>query len=252
MILFKLADKKCTVIREMYEVHSEWETRVCPVGVQSLSRQFRRYFDRFEGRIKEPPYAVYDDLAYTQGSPPAAKQEKSHASPPEKVVGGMVTGPNLEEYRERLRGFAMDLKEDDMMRGVVVSGEPAPTDLANLYNFPILLEEHGSPSVTRGYSEPMENNMFSNPFTGISEAGSFQAIGQGNILSPFDVGSIPTQGSAAAAPTQTEEDLPDYLFEGGEFEFESLDDLFGDMPDMPGLDGVIDQGFLQFLDSAQQ
>jgi hypothetical protein len=148
----------------------------------------------------------------------------------------------------------MDLgKEDDLMHGIVVSDEPAPTDLAELYSFPISLEEHGSPSVTRGYSEPMDNNMFSNPFAGISEGGSFHAIGQGNMLSPFDIGSIPTtQGSAAAALTQTEEDLPDYLFEGVEFGFENFDDLFGDMPDMPGLDGVIDQGFLQFLDSAQQ
>ena len=232
------------MIREMYEVHSEWETRVCPVDVQSLSRQFRRYFDRFEGRIKEPPYAVYDDLAYTQGSPPVAKQEQSDASPPEKVVGGMVTGPNLEEYRERLRGFAMDLgKEDDMMFGMVLPDDPAPTNLAELYNFPISLEEHGSPSVTRGYSEPMDN-MLSIPFTGISEAGSFHGTSQGNILSPFDLGGIPTHGQT--------EDLPDYLFEAGEFGFESFDDLFGDMPDMPGLDGVIDQGFLDFLDSAQQ
>ena len=58
----------------MYEVHLEWQTRVCPVGVASLTRQFRRYFDRFEGRIREPPFAVYDDLAYTHGSPPERYQ----------------------------------------------------------------------------------------------------------------------------------------------------------------------------------
>src|SRR5271170_5233052 len=101
----------------MYEVHLEWQTRVCPVGVASLTRQFRRYFDRFEGRIREPPFAVYDDLAYTQGQPPERFQspvvgrDNGH-------MGGMVAGPNLEEYRERLRGFAMDLgKEEDDMQG---------------------------------------------------------------------------------------------------------------------------------------
>ena len=245
------------VIREMYEVHLEWETRVCPVGVQSLTRQFRRYFDRFEGRIREPPYAVYDDLAYTQGSPPAAKngqptapstnQGQTSGSPAERVVSGMVTGPNLEEYRERLKGFAMDLgNDDDVMLGVVVPNEPAPTDLGELYNFPTALQEHTSPTITRGYAESLDN-MFSNPFTGISEAGNFQtAGGQPNIVSPFDMA---TQGSSAAAPIQTEEELPDFLFEGEEFGYQNFEDLFADIPDMPGLDGVIDQGFLQFLDS---
>ena len=91
----------------MYEVHLEWQTRVCPVGVASLKRQFRRYFDRFEGRIREPPFAVFDDLAYTQGSP----VEKFKSPPRERDIGnavGMTTGRNLDEYRERLRGFAMD------------------------------------------------------------------------------------------------------------------------------------------------
>jgi hypothetical protein len=245
------------VIREMYEVHLEWETRVCPVGVQSLTRQFRRYFDRFEGRIREPPYAVYDDLAYTQGSPPAAKngqptapsadQGHASASPEERVVSGFVTGPNLEEYRERLRGFAMDLgNDDDVMLGVVAPDEPAPTDLGELYNFPTSLQEHTSPTATRGYAESLDN-MFSNPFTGISEADNFQtAGGHPTIVSPFDMA---TQGLTAAAPIQTEEELPDYLFEGEEFGYQNFEDLFADIPEMPDLDGVIDQGFLQFLDS---
>jgi hypothetical protein len=245
------------VIREMYEVHLEWETRVCPVGVQSLTRQFRRYFDRFEGRIMEPPYAVYDDLAYTQGSPPAAKngqatapaanQWQTRASPAERVVGGM-TGPNLEEYSERLRGFEMDLgNDDDVMLGV--PDEPAPTNLGELYNYPTTLQEHTSPTTTRGYAESLDN-MFSNPFTGISETGNFQtASGQSNILSPFDMA---TQGSAASAPLKSEEELPDYLYEGEEFGYQNFEDLFADMPDMPDLGGVIDQGFLQFLDSSQQ
>src|SRR5580692_3683860 len=98
----------------MYEVHLEWQTRVCPVGVATLIRQFRRYFDRFEGRIQEPPYAVYDDLAYTQGSPPTVIRSptlehdlgSTGGIMPHDIgsAGGIMTGPNLEEYRERLRG----------------------------------------------------------------------------------------------------------------------------------------------------
>ena len=94
----------------MYEVHLEWQTRLCPIGVASLTRQFRRYFDRFEGRIREPPFAVYDDLAYTQGSPP--ERHRSPYVPRDTLnMGGIVAGPgpNLEEYRERLRGFSIDL-----------------------------------------------------------------------------------------------------------------------------------------------
>lgn len=211
----------------MYEVHLEWQTRVCPVGVTSLARQFRRYFDRFEGRIREPPYAVYDDLAYTQGDPPT----KNPSPPPSVSNGGMLAGPNLEEYRERLRGFAMDLgrEGDDVMQGILTPNPPS-NDLSDLYNF--------------SFSRPDET-IFLDPFTQTSSATFPQTT-----LSPFDIGSIPTTSLPGGATTTQE--IPDFLFDEDQLAFGGFDDLFGDMPDMPGLDGAIDQGFLEFLDTTQQ
>lgn len=235
----------------MYEVHLEWQTRVCPVGVASLTRQFRRYFDRFEGRIREPPYAVYDDLAYTQGSPPEVVKSPLAQN---KVVKNtvMMTGPNLEEYRERLRGFAMDLGKDDGMTEVSFPEEPQ-ADLRELYNFSVLPD-------TSNYADSTDNItdhfMFSNmdPFAGTSTTG-LQNV-QGNMLSPFELGSIPTSSShhstagGSGAPPNNEDEMPNFLFdEENQSMFGNFDDIFGDMPDMPGLDGVIDQGFLQFLDT---
>src|ERR1700694_1440749 len=152
----------------MYEVHLEWQIRVCPVGASSLARQFRRYFDRFEGRIREPPYTVYEDLAYTQGEPPTTNSEKRASV--DVSNGGIVAGPNLEEYRERLRGFAMDLgREDGAMQGVYTPNPPS-NDLSDLYNFQ--------------FDQP-EETTFMDPFTQPSSSTFPQ-----NTLSPFDIGSI--------------------------------------------------------------
>ena len=237
----------------MYEVHLEWQTRVCPVGVSSLARQFRRYFDRFEGRIREPPYAVYDDLAYTQGSPP--EMIKSPVAQEPAVKGNaMMTGPNLEEYRERLRGFAMDLGKEDGMTEVTFPEEEPQTDLGELYNFSVLPE-------TANYADSVDNMQerfnFSNmdPFAGTPTTG-LQNV-QSNMLSPFELASIHTSSSHHStghntAGAQQDEDnvLPDFLFdEENDAMFGNFDDIFGEMPDMPDLDGVIDRGFLQFLDT---
>ena len=238
----------------MYEVHLEWQTRVCPVGVTSLARQFRRYFDRFEGRIREPPYAVYDDLAYTQGSPPEVVKSPVEQN---KVVNdtAMMTGPNLEEYRERLRGFAMDLGKDEGMTEVAFREEPQ-TDLGELYNFSVLPE---TSNYTDSVDKMAEHFLFSklDPFAGTSTTGLHTV--QGNMLSPFELASIPTSsshqshqsaGRTGAPPHEEDELLPNFMFgEENETMFGNFDDIFGDMPDMPGLDGVIDQGFLQFLDT---
>jgi hypothetical protein len=234
----------------MYEVHLEWQTRVCPVGVTSLTRQFRRYFDRFEGRIREPPYAVYDDLAYTQGSPPEVVKSPLEEKNVSKETAAM-TGPNLEEYRERLRGFAMDLGTEEGMTEVTFPEEPQ-ADLGELYNFSVLPDTSNYPDSVDNMAE---HDLFSNidPFAGTSTTG-FQPV-HSNIISPFELGSIPTSSShhstGAAGRQQTkEEELPNFLYdEENEMMFGNFDDLFGDMPDMPGLDGVIDQGFLQFLDT---
>jgi hypothetical protein len=249
------------ITREMYEVHSEWQTRVCPVGVASLTRQFRRYFDRFEGRIREPPFAVYDDLAYTQGKLPVVKRESFRADQEiESLNGGIVSGPNLEEYRERLRGFAIDLgKDDEPMTGVAVQEDSA--DLGELYNFPVLqqLQQLQQSTSVSNFDDPVDHSVFASldPFTYtvIPDSQTFQSTTVTSVLSPFDLGSIQTvssQHSVAATTGQNSEDIPQLLFEDTDFGgFENFDDMFGDMPDMPGLDGAIDQGFLEFLDTTQ-
>ena len=241
----------------MYEVHLEWQTRVRPVGVGSLPQQFRRYFDRFEGRIKEPPFAVYDDLTYTQGSPPE-RYHSPQVGRDTSNVGGMVAGPNLEEYRERLRGFAMDLgKGDDVMQGVYSVGEQQPADLGNLYNIPMFSDQQ-QPH-TGSYANTIPDSVFSNvePITTIPESGyQTTIVPASQRFSPFDLGSIHTisphqSGAAAVVTAQFSEELPDFTFDEPEFGIENFDDLFGEMPEMPGLDGVIDQGFLEFLDTQQ-
>jgi hypothetical protein len=235
----------------MYDVHVEWQTRVCPVGVTSLTRQFRRYFDRFEGRIKEPPYAVYDDLAYTQGNPPeksvSPQVERNIPSPEE-----LMKGPNLEEYRERLKGFAMDLgKEDDVMLGVFSPDQQSLStdlDLADLYTFP------EQPLSVPSYSQPVDQVFAKlDPFEGMSDVQRFTS-GPQTLLSPYDVGSIPTSGSQQSGVPIGTVEMPDFLLDQGDGElvFDNWDEMFGDMPEMPVLDGFIDQGFLEFLDTTVQ
>lgn len=232
----------------MYEVHLEWQTRVCPIGVASLTRQFRRYFDRFEGRIKEPPFAIYDDLAYTQGSPPERYQ--SHVPQDTSNVGAMVTGPDLEEYRERLRGFAMDLGKED---GPTQSGgeQRQSADLGDLYNIPILPDqEHLSGS----YANMAEDSASSNPeHLRIPESGYQTTLAPtSQSFSPFALASIHSVSSrqSGTAGAQFSEELPDFTYDE-EFGFENFDDVFGEMPEMPSLDGVIDQEFLEFLEMQQ-
>jgi hypothetical protein len=238
----------------MYKVLLEWQTRVCPVDVASLTRQFRRYFDRFEGRIREPPFAVYDDLAYTQGSPPERFQSP-HVGRDTGSIGGMVTGPNLEEYRERLRGYAIDLEtEDDVMQNVFTAGEEQQAaDFDDLYNIPMIPDQQQT--LTANYTNTIEDSGFSNldGFTTIPRSGYPTTTTTRQVFNPLDLGSIPTLGSfpsatATAGGIQTSEDALDFKLDEGEFVW---DDIFGDMPDMPGLDGVIDQGFLEFLDTPQ-
>jgi hypothetical protein len=250
----------------MYQVHLEWQTRVCPVGVASLTRQFRRYFDRFEGRIREPPFAVFDDLAYTQGTPVSKLNSPSVERGDIGNVVGMTTGPNLDEYRERLRGFAMDLgKDDDVMSGIFNISE-RNADLAELYTFPPPLSipsiktEGPHPASTtsaQSFSNTIDGNLFSglDPFTPpMGKAQSFEPSPSGAILSPFELASIHSTSShhSAGLPGRlASEELGEFLYDGEDLGVEQMDDLFGDMPDMPGLDGIIDPAFLEFLDGAQ-
>src|SRR5215471_16734282 len=177
----------------MYGVHQEWQTRVHPIGVGSLTRQFRRYFDRFEGRIREPPFAVYDDLPYTRGSPP--ERYKSHPVPRDPSnVGGMVAGPNLEEYRERLRGFAMDLgKEDDSMQSTDEQQQPA--GFGELYSIPMFPDDQQPHS--RNYANTTEDSVFSNlqPFAGPESGYETTVAPASQGLSPFALGSVHTISS---------------------------------------------------------
>jgi hypothetical protein len=163
----------------------------------------------------------------------------------------MVAGPNLEEYRERLRGFAMDLeKEDDVMQSA--GEQQQPVDLGDLYNIPMFPDQqHPQPG---NYADTSEDSVFSNlePFT-MPESGYQTVASASQGFSPFTLGSIHTisshQSAGAGTITQFSEEFPDFTYE--EFGFENFDDLFGEMPEMPRLDGVIDQEFLEFLNMQQ-
>jgi len=253
---YKPAETWCQIIREMYEVHLEWQTRVCPMGTSALNRQFRRYFDRFEGRIREPPYAVYDDLAYTQGVPPERQPSpKSERKPMESSAGGMIVGPNLDEYRERLRGFAMDLggeEGDTEMQGVTFSEETH--DLGQLYNFAMLTENSPLAGV-KAYAEAIDSGAF-NTIESFTQGPLDPKTNNATVITPdFEVGVIPSidshHSADSGAAAQIPDVLPDFFYEDGGGVFDNFDDLFGDMPDMPDLDGAIDQGFLEFLDTTQ-
>ena len=240
----------------MYEVHLEWQTRIYPIGVASLTRQFRRYFARFEGRIREPPFAVYDDLAYTQGEP-SAKFSSPQRERDLGNVGAMVTGPSLEEYRERLRGFATDLgKEEDEMPEVLASNDQNQhIDLGDLYTFPLTMLPDKQSNSSRNFDNVIQTPVFStlDLFTTIPDQSFPATTAPTQVLSPFAIGSIQTSSSQRSAPATT--DLQErgqiFLFDHTDFEFENWENTFGDMPDMPGLDGVIDQAFLNFLNTQQ-
>ena len=75
-------------------------------------------------------------------------------------------------------------------------------------------------------------------------------------FSPFDFSKYShnqftsLRNSRSRATTQFSEEFPDFTYDE-ECGFENFDDLFGEMPEMPRLDGVIDQEFLEFLDMHQ-
>ena len=166
----------------------------------------------------------------------------------------MVTGPNLEEYCERLRGFAIGSgNEDAVMQGVFSMGKQrSSNDITDLYD---IIPTFPAPLIqvqTETYPDTMEDSGFSTlgPFVTIPEPGYHTAHGASQVMSPFDLGSIQTSSSNDSAPAMRQSS-DEFTFDEVDFEFDNWDDLFGEMPQMPGLDGVIDQGFLDFLDTHQ-
>jgi hypothetical protein len=235
----------------MYKVHLEWQSRVCPIGVASLTRQFRRYFDRFEGRIREPPYAVYDDLAYTQGSPPTVIQSPT-VDHDIGTAGGIMAGPNLEEYRERLRGFAFDVDNKEVMQNLYPSNEHQQ-NIGDLYNFGALVQnQHPIPSELHFSDQNQINEpVFSNVGSfHIPDAPGFTGDGTTQDVSPFELASMTSSQLSMRGTGPQMSDEISILFDEADIDLLE-NDLFGDMPDMPGLDGIIDQNFLEFLDSHQ-
>ena len=154
------------------------------------------------------------------------------------------------------------------MMQVVFHTPEQNADLTELYNFPPqapmppVIKTEAAPASTasvQSFTNTIDGNLYStlDPFTSpIVESQSFnRASTAGPVLSPFDLASIHSTSShqSAFAPGRlTSEDLGEFLYDGEDLGVETMDDLFGDMPDMPGLDGVIDSAFLEFLDSAQQ
>jgi hypothetical protein len=121
----------------------------------------------------------------------------------------------------------MDLDKGEGISGFPEAQTTESDDLGDLYNFTFL-------------QNPPESGTL-DPF-----AQSTTTTFAQNMLSPFDLGiSSGSQGAGQLSEM-------DFLFDQGDFSFGDLDEFFGDMPDMPGLNGAIDQGFLEFLDTTGQ
>jgi hypothetical protein len=237
----------------MYKVHLEWQTRVCQVDVASSARQFRRYFDRFEGRVQEPPYAVCDDLTSTQETPPEKNPDTSPQTSPgaqrdtqhdgQSSTGGVVI-PTLGGYREQLRGqlqgLQIELERDDSPAAPTFPEPPSTTkDFEDLYN---TLQQ--PPAFVRGgFADPFTQT--TTPFAQATASTTFPQ----SILSPFNLGI--TETTAQSQSHHPVSEMPDFLFEEGDLSFHSFgdfDDFMGDLPDLPGLNTtIVDQDFLAFL-----
>ena len=149
-------------------------------------------------------------------------------------------------------------KEDDVIQGVYSTAEEQPpADLGDLYNISMFPDQQPQPG---NYANTIEDSVFSNleHFITMPESGYHTTTAPASqAFSPFDLGSIHTISSrqsgtaVGGATTQFSEEFPDFTFDEPEFGSENFDDLFGEMPEMPGLDGVIDQRFLEFLDMQQ-
>jgi len=174
-----------------------------------------------------------------------------------------MAGPNLEEYRERLRGFALDVsEEDEVMQHVFLSNEHLH-DIGDLYNFGALMQNLSPLSPEIQFTDQHDQHrihdpVFSNLETyqisdapgfasnqdpqGVSgnlDTQGFAGNGTSHGLSPFELASIPSSQHSMSL-----------LFDDADIDLLE-NDLFGDMPDMPGLDGTFDQNLLDFLDTHQ-
>jgi len=254
----------------MYNVHCEWQSRIIPLSDREVTRQFRRYFDRFEGRIREPPYAVYDDLAYTQGNPPVKQASPIVPRDTEMKHEGRSRepsdGPYLKDYLEQLQRYEMNIgKDDELMQSVYEAGERAQTaEVTDLYNFGLPTEQ---PSIaTQSYANTVEDTTLSelSPFAQIPEIHGFPGapVPVGNVLSPFDLGSVQTTSSqisgagvSVAQGSEGGHNVDFMIDEENAGGFENWDPGLGEFLGGGGLpnflEGYVDQGFLEFLDTTR-
>ena len=229
-------------------MHLEGRTRLCPIGVATLTRQFHRYFDRFEGRIREPPFAVYDDLAYSEGTPPE-RPRTSPAQPDIEHISTMVVDPNEDGFGKRLQGFANDIG-NPMPENLTFDGQFQWNDLWDLYNLPTLPEQQPI-SQTSEYSETIES-LFqnTNPIGSMSESFGSTSLSPA-VRSPFNLRNVQTssQHSRVGNTQGTMDDVSTYLLpQGGR---DGWDALFGDMPDISGMHGNFESAFLDYLNPPQ-
>jgi hypothetical protein len=169
------------------------------------------------------------------------------------VDGGILAGPNLEEYRERLKGFAMDLsREEDGMEGVYMEEEHnADTDLGELYNFRFLPEQKYDTGFMDPFLEQATQTTQNTQSTFPPAVSPFSGGPATNVPTTNELNTGEIKMVVQGQGHMEQEQIPDFLFDEGELSFRDFEDLFGDMPNMPGLDGAIDQGFLEFLGNAQ-
>lgn len=227
-------------------MHLEWRTRLCPIGVATLAQQFRRYFDRFEGRIREPPFAVYDDLAYTEGNSP----ERPRTSPSQADIehfGTMLMDPNEDGFGKRIRGFANDMG-NPMPENLTFDSQLQWNDLLDLYNLPTGLPEQQPMSQASETVESLFQN--TNPIGSISESFGSASLSPA-VRSPFNLRNVQTssQHSRVGSTQGTMDDVSTYLLpQGGR---DGWDALFGDMPDISGMHGTFESAFLDYLNAPQ-
>ena len=205
---------------------------------------------------------MYDDLAYTQGNAPTVL-----GSPTIEhdigAAGGIMAGPHLEQYRDRLRGFALDVsKEDEAIQNVYLSNEHL-YDIGDLYDFGALMQNPSLLSPEIQFSDQHDQHRIHEPlfsnletyqipdapgfasnhdpqnFTSNPDTQGIAGNGTAHGLSPLELASIPSsQHSMSLLFDEPDIDLLE-------------NDLFGHMPDMPGLDSTFDQNLLDFLDTHQ-
>ena len=225
-------------IDQLHSIHVEWHTRLCRISDTALPRYFRRYFERFEGRIKEPSFAVFDDLTYTQESKVERKLEA-------------LISPKIEQRRELFK-YGVDLAKEDTTRTTstpTIAPALSP-EFGDLYGFP---ETTDWPTIA-SHSATVEDSVSSErPFDHTHNESSFTLLGPQNRSSPLRLGAIITASPwrslvSTSGRDRDREEMAELTFEEGEGVL-SIDAVNNGIE---YVSSFIDQGVLEFPDTSME